>query len=357
MAKILIIDDSPYKREELKTRVTALGHEPITAKNGILGLTKARDIRPAIILLDVKMDLPQGGGVEVLRRLKQDADLSEIPVIMVTAEDSSADSLVTCLEQGAVDYLQTPFSNDAIFNARVKASLQIYEQDKEKTKLRDDLETVVLELDRSEEQNEALLQAIFPVQKLGELQETGHIRPTRHENVAVLFCDVVGFTSFCDSHPPEEVIEPLEALFAEFETLAELPGLEKIQTVGDCFMIAGGLLVPDENPVLRCVECGLQMTALPDQLEQVPWQVRVGIHVGPLMAGKIGTKKFRYDLWGDTVNTAARVESAGEAGRVVVSEIAYRAIEPHVNATSLGIISLKGKPDMELFRIDGMRNN
>lgn len=99
------------------------------------------------------------------------------------------------------------------------------------------------------------------------------------------------------------------------------------------------------------------MAALPDQLLPVPWQVRVGIHVGPLMAGKIGTKKFRYDLWGDTVHTAARVESAGESGQVVVSEAAYRAIEPHVNATSKGMISLKGKPDMELFQIDSMRSN
>jgi class 3 adenylate cyclase len=172
--------------------------------------------------------------------------------------------------------------------------------------------------------------------------------------VAVLFCDVVGFTPYCENREPEEVIAHLQRLVELYEALALRHGLQKIKTIGDSFMASAGLLTPTENPVLESVRCGLEMLQMPLELP-CNWQVRVGIHVGPAMAGVVGHRQYLFDLWGDTVNTAARVESHGAEGCVNVSEAAWRMVRDHCYGTSQGLIQVKGKGQMELFRVDGLK--
>ena len=347
--KILIVDDNEFKQRTLLRLVQSMGHQPVLAENGVEGLLRARHEDPDVILLDIVM--PEMNGIECLEELKADGNLRRIPVIIISSKDSS-DQVVQCIERGAVDHLRTD-APEAILKARINSSLRLRQQQRREAELNAKQGKLLLEVKDAQKLADELLHAIFPHEKVKELKETNDIRPTYHENVAMLFCDVVGFTRYCSGRKPEEVIVPLQTLVESFEECAERHGLEKIKTIGDCFMAAGGLLATDRRAVLHAVKCGMDMVAAPAALD-IPWQVRVGIHVGPLVAGKIGKNKYTYDVWGDTVNTASRVQSKAEPETVVVSRPAWQLLEGRCRGASLGVVHLKGKSDMELFRIDGV---
>jgi class 3 adenylate cyclase len=202
--------------------------------------------------------------------------------------------------------------------------------------------------------SDQLLRAILPEQIAEELKANKRVVARRHEDVAVLFADIVGFTHYCDTHDPEEVLEALTEITERFEEIAEHHGLEKLKTIGDSFMATAGLLEPVLNPDLQCVKAGLDMVAACRDLAS-HWTVRVGVHSGELVAGVLGTKKFLFDVWGDTVNTASRVESSGVPNGVSVSRASWNKISHACRGRSRGTVAVKGKGKMEMFLIEGLR--
>jgi adenylate cyclase len=172
--------------------------------------------------------------------------------------------------------------------------------------------------------------------------------------VAVLFCDVVGFTAYSEKHPPETVFAELEALVDRFEEIAQGHGLEKIKTVGDAFMATANLLSPLDEPVRAAVACALDMVAA-TQTVRADWAVRIGIDFGPVSAGIMGKRQFQFDVWGDTVNTAARVEENGRPGSVNVSGRAWLQLRNRAQGRSLGFVDLKGKEKIEVVECVGLR--
>lgn len=195
-----------------------------------------------------------------------------------------------------------------------------------------------------------LLRVILPGSIAEELTAKDSVKTRRHEGVAVLFADIVGFTTFCEKREPEEVVQHLQELSLAFETIAEKHQVEKIKTIGDCFMATAGLLTPLENPVLNCAKCGLEMLSTAKRMSS-RWNLRIGIHVGPVTAGIVGHKRFSYDLWGDTVNTASRIESNGKSGGVNLSQQAWAAVSDKLQAQSIGFVPVKGKGELEIFCI------
>ena len=296
-----------------------------------------------LILLDIIM--PELNGFQVLERLKADNALRHVPVIMISAF-GDVDSVVRCIEKGAEDYLAKPF-NPVLLQARVNACL-------EKKRLRDMEVLYLAQIKKEQQRADELLHVILPGEIVKELKETNTVRPKRFAQVAVLFCDIVGFTPYCDRSQPEEVVANLQLLIEAWEEIALRNQVEKIKTIGDAFMAAAGLLhLTDDHPVLHCVRCGLEMIAACQSLS-TGWNLRVGIHVGPVVAGVIGRRQYLFDLWGDTVNTAARMESHGVPGSVVLSGPAWQLIAPRCRGESLGIVSIKGKPPMEMVRLDAL---
>ena len=158
----------------------------------------------------------------------------------------------------------------------------------------------------------------------------------------MLFCDVVNFTSYCDKHEPEEVVSRLDALFVAFERVAAAHGLEKIKTIGDAFMAAAGLLKYADDPLESAVLCGLQMAATSIDA-QLGWAVRVGVHIGPVVAGIVGQERYQFDIWGDTVNIAARMAGKAMPGGVAVTDETWRTIKDRFEGESLGELEVKGK--------------
>jgi class 3 adenylate cyclase len=194
-------------------------------------------------------------------------------------------------------------------------------------------------------QSERLLRAILPEQVARELRETGSTQAVRHENVSLLFADIVGFTPLAASMPAEDVVALLAEVFARFDDLITRCGVEKIKTIGDAYMVAGG--VPESVPdhAERLARCALGMMEIVQQFSAEsghPLQLRMGLHRGPAVAGVIGTTKFAYDLWGETVNLASRLESSGEAGRIQVSDAFRSGSEDTLAFRTRGEILLKG---------------
>jgi class 3 adenylate cyclase len=338
---VLVVDDDPLNRELLSRWLHREGHSVDLACDGrqALDLVRARPFD--LVLLDVVM--PGGGGVQALEALKADERLRHLPVVVISACDD-LDRAVRCIEGGAEDYLPKPF-NPTLLKARVSACL-------EKKRLRDREVQFVERLQQEQRRSDGLLHVLLPTEAVRELKTTGAVRPRRREGVAVLFCDIVGFTAFCDRNEPEEVVPHLQRLIEHWEEAAGRHRVQKIKTVGDSFMAAAGLLeTTAEHPVLHCVRCGLDLIAAAREL-RAPWEVRVGIHFGPVVAGVIGCRQYLFDLWGDTVNTAARVESHGRPGAVVLSTAAWEPVAGRCRGTPLGRIDVKGKGPMEMVRFE-----
>lgn len=341
--RVLVVDDNEINRDMLSRRLVRQGYTPFTAQNGREALERLRAEPFDLVLLDILM--PEMNGYQVLDQLKGDVALRHIPVIMISALDE-IESVVRCIEIGAEDYLPKPF-NPVLLRARIGASL-------EKKRLRDREVLYLGQIEAEKKRSDELLHVILPPDIVKELKSNGFVAPRRHEDVAVLFCDIVGFTPYSASRQPEEIVAALQQLFEAYEDLSARHEMYKIKTIGDSFMSTAGLLVPVANPVLSAVRCGLEMVQAAKNLP-AGWDVRVGIHAGPVVAGVVGRKQYLYDLWGDTVNTAARVESHGSKAGVNVSASAWLRIKAECEGRSLGLIPVKGKGEMEIFRVEALR--
>jgi CheY-like chemotaxis protein len=338
---LLVVDDNPINRDVLSRRLARDGHTVVEAADGRQGLALARAREFDLILLDMVM--PQMNGLQMLEQLKADPRLRHVPVIVISAFHE-LDGVARCLEIGAEDYLAKPF-NPVLLRARIDGCL-------EKKRLRDREGRYREEIERQRRRADELLRVILPDQVVQELKAVQVVKPRRHEDVAVLFCDIVGFTPFGAGAGPEEVVGHLQTLIEWWEEIALGHGVEKIKTVGDSLMATAGLLHATANPVLSCLRCGLDLIAV--CRSAVPgWDLRVGIHVGPVVAGVIGRRQYRFDVWGDTVNVAARMEGHGVPGSVTLSATAWQRVARLCRGESCGPASLKGQGTMEMFRFDG----
>jgi len=338
--RLLLADDDEPNRELLCRRLERLGYQVTACGDGREALERVKAEPFDLVLLDLLM--PGLDGREVLARMKADPLLRHLPVIMVSALDE-VEGIVHCIELGAEDYVAKPF-NPVFLRARIGAGL-------EKKRLRDREVSYLCQIQQEKQRSEELLHIILPEDVAEELKATNSVQPRRFENVGVLFCDIVGFTRYCDQHPAEEILSQLQAVVEAFEALTAHHGLEKIKTIGDSFMGTVGLRTPVANPALNCVRCGFDMIAAALRLSPY-WQVRVGVHVGPVIAGVVGHRKYQYDVWGDTVNQAARMEEAAEPGSVCVTAETSKLLQGQCLSQSIGIIEIKGKGPIELFRVD-----
>lgn len=341
--RILVVDDNEMNRSLLFDQLYRQGHTVEVVDNGAEAIQRLREKPFDIVLLDVMM--PVMDGIQTLDMIKTDPKTKELPVIMLSAVDDM-DKVVRCIEMGAEEYLPKPFER-VLLQARIGAAL-------EKKRLRDRERMYLEQIEIEKKHSEELLRVILPEEIVRELRDTNTVAPRRYEEVAVMFCDIVGFTPYCEANEPEEVVAYLQGLVESYEDLATRYKLEKIKTIGDAFMAAAGLLIPLENPVANCVKCALEMVN--DTARIAPdWQVRIGIHVGPVIAGVVGRKKYLFDLWGDTVNTAARVESYGKPGTVHLTREAWSRVERIAEGESMGMVEIRGKGQMDLYQVKSIQ--
>lgn len=205
-------------------------------------------------------------------------------------------------------------------------------------------------LSEERERSEQLLLQVLPAEVAAELKETGKTKARRFDEVSVLFADTVGFTPLAAQMEPEAVVDKLNEVFTFFDSLVEKYGCEKIHTVGDAYMVAAGLPVPREDHANALAAVALEMLEFD---RSGPLSFRIGINSGPAVAGVIGSMKFQYDIWGDTVNTASRMESHGEPGRIQISEATRDLIKDSYQCVPRGPIEVKGKGRLNTWFLEG----
>jgi CheY-like chemotaxis protein len=339
---LLVVDDDAANREMLARRLERLGHTVRLAAHGREALECLRRQPFDLVLLDLQM--PGMSGHEVLARIKADPALRSVPVVVLSASDDSL-RVAQCIELGAEDYLPKPFE-PVLLQARLGACL-------EKKFLRDREVSHLRQIQTEKQRADELLRIILPYEVAEELKANKLVQPRRLENVAVLFCDIVGFTAWCEQHSPEEVLLHLQGVVQALEGLTDQHSLEKIKTLGDAFMAAAGLLTAAANPALDAVRCGRAMIEAARHLPP-SWEVRVGVHAGPVIAGVVGRRKFQFDIWGDTVNTAMRMAQAAAPGALCVNQHTWRLLGPAARGCPQGRLPVKGKGDLELFHVEAV---
>jgi class 3 adenylate cyclase/ligand-binding sensor domain-containing protein len=211
------------------------------------------------------------------------------------------------------------------------------------------------EVESEKQRSDEVLTNILPAEVAEELKETGRTQPMHFEEVSILFADFKEFTNIVASIPGKKLVSELDDIFQHFDDIMDSAGLEKIQTVGDAYVAAGGL--PKELPdhAIKCVEAGKKMINFLKERNissSIKWKLRVGIHSGPITAGVVGKRKFSYDVFGDTVNIAARIESASEEGRINVSAYSHDLIKDHFPCDYRGKINAKGKGDLDMYFVN-----
>ena len=345
--KLLVVDDDHLNREMIARRLEHMGFKIVLAADGLEALAALRREAFDLVLLDVLM--PELDGFETLERIKANDLWRTIPVVMLSALDD-ADSTARCITAGAEDYVPKPF-NPIVLRARINASL-------EKKRLRDQEERYLERIKQEQGKSDQLLLSILPDAIATRLKSGERNIVDEVAAATVMFIDIVGFTAIAAETKPDTTVSLLNKLFSSFDSLVDVHGLEKIKTIGDAYMAVAGVPNPVDDHALRGARMALAVQkalVVFNKNNGVDWSVRMGIHSGPLMAGIIGSRKFAYDLWGDTVNLASRLESQGEAGRIQISEETAKLVEPEFSVSPIGVVDIRNRGEIPVFRIDGAK--
>ena len=219
--------------------------------------------------------------------------------------------------------------------------------------------TLSILLDRSEKavkaeqkRSDDLLHNILPVNVAKDLKETGKTVPKRHNNVTILFTDFEGFTELVSKIPAITLLNELNDIFGRFDEIVEEAGVEKIETIGDAYVAACGLEEETTEHAINCITAAKQMLSYIEERNEkheIKWSMRVGVHSGPIVAGVVGKKKFSYDLFGDTINTASRMESSGEPGKINVSAPTFQLVKNDFTFDYRGEVHAKGKGKVDMY--------
>ncbi len=385
---ILIVDDSAVQRLMLASTLKAAGYgDLILAASAAeafqhLQLDTPGEAPCPVDLMLVDLLMPEINGLEMCRRIKDTARLRDIPIIMVTgnAEDENLDE---AFATGVTDYITKPPNKVALL-ARVRSALKLKaEMDQRKAREADLMQTATQltetlasldeqnrsleqvlnslaekhsQVQQAQEQSERLLLNILPAAIAGRLKhEDSAIIADRFTDVTVLFADIVDFSQFSARVSPEELVTRLNNVFSLFDQLADKHRLEKIKTIGDSYMVVGGVPVARPDHAEAVADMALDMLAQLPLLAGDTIHVRVGIHTGPVIAGVIGIKKFSYDLWGDTVNLASRMEELGIADHIQVSPATFAQLKGRYLLSERGPILVKGKGEIPTYFLMGRK--
>jgi adenylate cyclase len=218
-------------------------------------------------------------------------------------------------------------------------------------------------LDKQNAQIEQLLLNILPEEVATELQTSGESKPRHFDEVSVLFTDFKGFTSIADKLSPEQVVRELNECFMAFDGIMEKYELEKIKTIGDAYMCAGNIPSPDPDHAFKIIKAAKEIQAFVENYNATreamgleTWEIRIGVHVGPLVAGVVGKKKYAYDIWGSTVNIASRMESNGTPGKVNISAATYEIIKDRFQCIYRGKINAKNLGELDMYFVENEKS-
>jgi len=332
---ILVVDDTPANLRLLSEMLGGEGYRVRPVTSGGQALRAVQAALPDLVLLDIHM--PDLDGYEVCRRLKADPRSRDVPVIFLSALHDVIDK-VRAFEVGGVDYVAKPFHLEEVL-ARVRTHLT--------------LRSLQRAIVREREKSDALLYRMLPAAVASTLREGGVFGGDAYDSVTVLFADVVGFTALVRELGPRAIFDVLNRLYTAFDGLSERLGLYKVETIGDCYVVVGGVPRPGAGDADAVASMALEMLALVRGFEVAEGrrlQIRIGIDTGAVVGGVVGTKNPRFCLFGEPMNAASRLERASVPMLAHVSERTAPLLDGGRFALRpRGALTLKGVGVMQTF--------
>jgi len=319
---IMIIEEDDVVRTRLKKILLGGGNNILSVKTikDALPIIDSKEI--GIYLIDIDDSL---NGEINLQSIKDRSLFKNHYIILLTKENSTSVKLVKGMYQGAVDYITYPFQENLI-----KSKIEVYKT-----------------LYFKDQRIGQLLNNIFPENVLSELSSNGKFSPKRIENGVVLFTDFVDFSLKSKGLNPLRLIQQLEKYFVKFDEIIQRYNLEKIKTIGDAYMALAGVTENKPEPAIRACLAALEIRDYIQTERDLAiatktdfWEIRIGLHTGPLVAGIIGTSKFNFDVWGDTVNIAARAEASSKKGSITITSAIFEQVSPYFESVTRGKIDL-----------------
>ena len=342
---ILIVEDSPVNQELLSRILTRTNYRVLVAGSGEAAFEQVKLFLPDMIILDIM--LPGMDGYTICRHLKSDERTKDIPVIFISSLDATEDK-VGGFEAGGVDYLTKPFQAAEVLT-RISTHLRI-------SHLQHELEEKNRQLSAEKQKSENLLRNVLPDRIGRELLATGTCVPQLFTETTVCFADIVGFTAASSKMPPEVIIHELNEIFTAFDRISLEHNCERMKTIGDAYLFACGVPQNDSNHSENIARSALEMIDFlhnRNRTAEYNWQIRVGIHSGPLVGGVVGTEKYLYDIFGDTVNIAARMEESAQPMQVNVSSMSYELLKNAFLFADGKEVEMKGKGKQVIYTLLG----
>jgi adenylate cyclase len=337
--RVLLVDDQPMIGEAIRR---CLANESDVefhyCRDPATALSDAADFQPTVILQDLVM--PDVDGLQLLRFFRSQASTALVPMIMLSSRDEGVVKAKS-FELGANDYVvKLPESVELVARIRYHSQAYINARDRQ---------AYLQALEQEQARSEDLLRNVLPNDVVAQLKQGEKVNPILFNEVTVLFADIVGFTQLSTRISPIELVETLQYIFDQFDRLVHEFQVEKIKTIGDAYMAVSGVPSPCSNHAQRMAQLAIGMQRVMAEFrDQSPYPIdlRVGLASGPVVAGIIGTTRFIYDLWGDTVNTASRMESHGEPGAIHVTEATAYLLQSTFRCEPRGEVAIKGKGNM-----------
>ncbi len=348
---ILIVDDTNFNLRLLSQMLGQHGYKIRVATSGALALQLVQTNPPDLILLDIMM--PEMDGYQVCQRLKADGATRDIPIIFISALEATEDK-VNAFVAGGVDYITKPFRLEEVL-ARVRTHLSLRALQKNLEEKNIQLRHYAEELEREKLKSDRLLLNILPASVANDLKETGATTPRTFENVTALFLDIVDFTDVSAGLDPVVLIGELNEMFTAFDNIVEENECERIKTVGDAYLAVCGMPEENDQHARHIIQSAIEVIKYLEARNKsaaLQWRVRIGLHSGPVVGGVVGIKKYIYDVFGDTINTAARMQTLSEPMRINVSESTCRLVGEQFRLLERGPAAVKGKGTMRMYFVE-----
>ncbi len=341
---ILVVEDCPMNRKLLTQLLTHHGYRVQSVDSGAAALEAVQQELPDLMAVDIMM--PEMDGFALCRKLKENDRTRQIPVIFISALDETKDKLAG-FEAGGVDYITKPFQSAEVL-ARINIHMEL-------CRLRRQLEERNRLLHEEKKKTESLLLNLLPAKVAEELMETGRYRPRSFDQVTVCFIDIVAFTATSTRLEPEIIINELDEIFTEFDRIASTFHCERIKIIGDAYLFACGVPEEQEDHAWQAVQAAREMVACLNKRNlavRQPWMIRVGLDSGKVVGGIVGSQKYIYDIFGDTVNLAARMEELALPMRVNISAATHALIQDRFTFTRRDDITVKGKGRLTMYFVE-----
>ncbi len=370
---VLYVDDEENNLNSFRAALRR-NYNIYTALSGEEGMDILSKNDIHVVVTDQRM--PNMTGVQFLQHIPPEKD--NIRIILTGFSD--IESIIEAINTGMVyRYITKPWDKDELKitidnaietimlrrnNKHLIEELKEYnEQLEEKVFLRTkEIEKQKEIIEAAKLQSDSLLLNILPGEIADELKKFGKSYARKHDQVSVLFADIKGFTSIAEMLTPVKLVTQLDEVFGAFDNIIAKHGMEKIKTIGDAYMCACGLPLADSDNAIKSVNAALDMQhfikefGAANKIQNLPvFEIRIGIHTGPLVAGVVGLKKFAYDIWGDAVNLASQMEQHSEPGKVNISGETYSLVKNSFNCTHRGKIETKSKGEVDMYFVDSVK--